>query len=255
MEESPIERVRSAEPQQSTHRLAERIIARANTLVARTVEEMYRNPFWIERYGDRGRRFSIEDGRYHLEYLADALRWRSGAIMSQYSAWLQSVLVARGMCSLHLDEHFARLGAAIEQEFGTSADDAIALLTHARRGLLHTQPHARALHVATPRLIDRIVHELGAIHTGWSQARVAPDRAAAPDDPEYVISYLTDACALSNPRILADYIAWLTEYSTRHRVPASRLADMLQSLARALAESPELAPAADILARARESSK
>ena len=140
MEDSRIEPLRSSDPPLPTHRLAERIVERAGRLVDRTVEEMYRNPFWAERYGDQGRQFALDDGRHHVDYLGDALRWRSGAIMAQYAAWLQSVLVNRGMCTLHVEEHFEHLAAAIREEFGDAAQDATTLLRHARRGLVYAQP-------------------------------------------------------------------------------------------------------------------
>jgi hypothetical protein len=42
-------------------------------LSRRAIEEMYRDPFWEDRFGARGRKFAAEDGEHHVVYLVQAL--------------------------------------------------------------------------------------------------------------------------------------------------------------------------------------
>ena len=49
--------------------LADALEARAQTLAERALKEMYANPFWDERFGERGRQFALADNRHHVSYL------------------------------------------------------------------------------------------------------------------------------------------------------------------------------------------
>ena len=53
--------------------LARRIQDASTRLTVSVVADMYRNPFWDERFGARGRTRAVEDGGHHLSYLAEAL--------------------------------------------------------------------------------------------------------------------------------------------------------------------------------------
>jgi hypothetical protein len=56
--------------------LIEALKARGGELADRSIEEMYRDPFWLLRYGEGGRKYALEDGRRHLSYLIEAPRRR-----------------------------------------------------------------------------------------------------------------------------------------------------------------------------------
>jgi len=253
MEEPQRAQAQPASTPLPAHKLADQLANRAGALAERTVSELYRNPFWIERFGERGRRFALEDGRHHVDYLADALRWRSGAIMTQYAAWLQSVLVTRGMCSRHLDEHFIALAAAIRDEFGHAAHDAVTLLDFARGGLRYEEPAARAVQEAAATLADAMSRERSKYEAASSSDDADPSRAPSPDDPEYIVSYLGDAVAARNPSILTDYLAWLAGYAMRHGHPPERLIASIDALRHALDGAADLSAAATTLARATAS--
>src|SRR5690242_53576 len=96
--------------------LANQLENRGAALARRAIEEMYKNPFWQERFGRRGRQFAEQDGRYHVSYLVEALRFQTPDIFINYARWLQTVLTTRGMCSRHLAENFSRLADAIHTE-------------------------------------------------------------------------------------------------------------------------------------------
>ena len=94
-------------------RLREALKARARELSQQVLDRMYENPFWMERYGERGRRFANEDSLHHIDYLDQALAAGDAGVFTRYARWLRSVLVSRGMCTEHLAENFRLLAEAI----------------------------------------------------------------------------------------------------------------------------------------------
>lgn len=96
--------------------IAAEVRAHAGAIAERITDATFEDPFWTKRYGDRGRKRAEEDAAYHVEYLVQALVARDAEIMRRYARWLQTLLTSRGMCTAHLDENFARVGAAIVSE-------------------------------------------------------------------------------------------------------------------------------------------
>lgn len=117
--------------------LADRIEARKQEIAARACELMYEDPFWAARFGERGRKFSAEDGAYHVTYLLEALRSGSPGVIESYARWLRTVLVTRGMCSRHLAQNFARLAEAIRGIGIEGAEPALAMLRAAEEALVY----------------------------------------------------------------------------------------------------------------------
>ena len=95
--------------------LREALSAQARELSQHVLDRMYENPFWMQKYGERGRRFADEDSPFHLKYLDQALAANDLAVFQKYAKWLRSVLVSRGMCSEHLGENFSLLAEAIKR--------------------------------------------------------------------------------------------------------------------------------------------
>jgi hypothetical protein len=143
---------------------------------------MYENPFWMERYGERGRRFANEDSLHHIGYLDQALAAADSAVFERYARWLRSVLVSRGMCSEHLAENFRLLAAAIAEAGLPDAARAGEILHDGARALAYENGDAAVLESIRPRLVDAV--------------RGAPDGALLrDDDSRYLVSYLIDAAA------------------------------------------------------------
>lgn len=218
--------------------------ARANELSARVVAEMYEDPFWLARFGERGRKFAEEDGRRHLAYLGQALVADDAAVLVEYARWLRPVLTSRGMCTLHLDENLARLARALAAEVPNS-EPALALLEQARAGLRYTSGAAGELEAAAPRLIDAAGAEIGG----------AP-RAAAAREIAHIVSYLRDAVALGRPELFGDYVVFAADLARRRGRGTGEHQRALAALGRLIESSPELSPearalAGDTLARAR----
>ena len=198
--------------------LAERIEAATGELVEETVREMYRDPFWLDRFGERGQTNSRTDGAFHVSYLTRALAAGGPETLEIYARWLQTLLLARGMCSLHLDQHFARLDEALQSRGLDEQGTAKAYLTAARRALRHPGI-AGELAGASGSLLDQAGRGL------W------PARLR---ELEVLQSFLADALALGTPERLAGHLAWLRDHHRRSGVEAAVADDLLERLRTAL---------------------
>jgi len=227
--------------------LTEALSARADDLAERAMGEMYRNPFWDERFGERGRRFAREDGRYHITYLVSALEAEGTDILTAYAVWLRGVLVPRGMCSRHLAKNFARLVEGIRSAEIPDGETACAYLQHAIEALRYAGGAAGAVQEAAPELSRAALERLVADHPNWP-ARMAPlglDRCR--DDLQYHLSYLADSLALERADLFQDYLCWIVGFLERRGVPRQDLDTALAALAEAIDE--RLSPSAAVPAR------
>ena len=160
--------------------LTARIEAAANELTDRVLGEMYKNPFWHRRFGERADKHGRQDGLFHIKYLSEALTSNDANVMEQYARWLQALLTTRGMCTLHLDENFALLAAAIRESIPDS-EPAGRMLAAARQALFYAPSPARTLQDFVPRLPGKL---------------------------HYYASYAADALHLNLPKVFTDYVAF-----------------------------------------------
>lgn len=102
--------------------LAERL-RRARDVVAEAVtdEFFHRHPDWLARYGERGRRFGVEDARFHLDFLAGAVETGSPAAFEDYARWVARMLSARGIDPRYVVENLEQVGHALRPHL--AADD------------------------------------------------------------------------------------------------------------------------------------
>jgi hypothetical protein len=210
--------------------LAAALEARAAVLTTRALDVMYANSFWQERFGERGRRRAEEDGRYHVTYLAEALRTESPEILVNYARWLRTVLVTRGMCSRHLAENFATLADAIRAEALPGGAEAERYLELAQAALVYPDDPARALQVAAPRLARRVTAVLYERHPDWLVQQGPRGRQRCQEDVSYHLSYLADALALDRVDLFADYIRWIAAFLNRRGIPRHALRETLDVL-------------------------
>lgn len=148
-------------------------------LTARVLDEMYRDPFWHARFGERADKHGRQDGTFHLQYLAQALASDDPNVMHNYARWLQQVLTTRGMCTRHLAENFDRLAAAI------------------RDAVPHSEPAVALLRAATEAL--RYDH---------ADARRVQDLRGETAEERELIAYAADAIALGMPSVFTAHVAW-----------------------------------------------
>lgn len=213
--------------------------ARANELVERVHREMYANPFWKARFGERGEKFSREDGHFHLKYLSQALLAGSPGTLEEYARWLQSVLATRGMCSRHLAENYQRLGRAIAEAFPAEGSRAVQYLASAEAALTYREGPARAVQQAAAKLAQRAADDLYKRHPEWLERGKEAGRARCVDDLQYHLSYVADALALGAYTTFEAYAVWIAGFLAGFGVPVDHMDESLWALDAAADELPE----------------
>jgi len=213
-----------------------RLLAEAAALNAAAVDDEYRDPFWMDRYGERGRKFALSDGMHHFGYLAEAVRAGSPGVLVKYTRWLRSVLVTRGMCSEHLADGFRIRARKIAAQMWPDGEPALDLLAAAVDALTYEQPPAADL---VPLPVDDVLPRFTAL--GLADRR---------HDARHLLSYLADALAFERPSLLHEHLAWRVGFERRRGRPARQLHDFLAALASRLADG---GPARALLVVAAES--
>jgi methanogenic corrinoid protein MtbC1 len=72
------------------------IIKRQDDLAREIVERHWKlRPDLEQRYGEKGRARCLEDARYHLRYLSEAVGAREPALFVHYVTWARTMLIAR----------------------------------------------------------------------------------------------------------------------------------------------------------------
>lgn len=193
-------------------------------LTERVLEEMYVDPFWRERFGQRADKHGRQDGRFHVQYLQQALATGDPAVLENYARWLQQVLTVRGMCTRHLAENFERLAAAIAEEPWPDRQAAIDLLQAATAALTYPDGLARAVQLHA----DAVVRAAAAM--------LADDGAdpSAVAELDALLSYCADALALASPQVLVNHAAWLAGFHERRGMARGRLVARLGAVRVAL---------------------
>ena len=214
--------------------LADRLDEHASELARRSIDLMYEDPFWESRFGARGRRFALEDGRRHVDYLCLALRTGRPLPLEQYARWLQVVLTTRGMCTRHIAQNFARLTDAIRSLGIAAAEPALDYLASATRALRHERPEAAALQDASETLGTSAMRQFRARHAAWAAPGGVSVPGSTDDQIATLVSYLGDAIALGRGDGLASYVRWLAGFASDQGRPAGYADALLQAVERAL---------------------
>lgn len=220
-------------------------------LSQRVLEEMYRDAFWGERFGDKGRRHADEDSDFHLRYLARALTAGDAAILVRYATWLREVLATRGMCTRHLDENFRLLSREIAAQPWPDRDWAAALLAQARDALVYPEGAARWVQAHAERIAAGAVQRARAKGGGAWKRDDARGDAGLHDDAHNYTSYLADALALGNPRTLIDHTRWFVRHLQAHGVAAATIEAFMAGMADGLEGQHAPEPAVAYLRAAR----
>lgn len=216
--------------------VADRLEARADRLAADSLNAMYADPFWQERFGDIGRRFAEEDSRHHVTYLVEALRAESPETLAGYARWLQSVLTTRGLCTIQIADHFEQLRRAIAAAGLGDTDPAGDYLTAAQAALRYPTGPGRAVQDSAGALAEAVVRRVAGALPVW----VAENSDRCRDDVRSLLSYLADAVALGRPELFAGQARWLAGFYQRYPRPAGYLNSLLRA---GLVEAASLPPA------------
>jgi len=221
--------------------LIERLEAKASELARRSIAEMYDNPFWQERFGARGREMAEKDAQFHVSYLLSALAASDPGVLATYARWLQTLLVSRGMCSLHIAENFERLAAAIAQDIPES-EPAVALLRGAVDALTYDGGPERELQERLASLADAAVDTLARRDPSWFAAASSftslasyesiaqAEMARCHERVREHIAYLADAMHAGRPELFAAHALWMRGFFERRQAPWARLEETLRAL-------------------------
>lgn len=164
----------------ATQGLAGELEHKRRALSLRCIDGMYEDPFWMARFGERGRRHAEQDSEFHVKYIVAALRAEDAAVFENYARWLRGVLAARGMCSWHLAESFRQLALAVGEEHVTNPEPALALLSSGTAALAYTTGDAASLAARGSELLlirEELAHGDYRLDELWSFLLDALDRA------------------------------------------------------------------------------
>ncbi|RKH16420.1 hypothetical protein D7X74_15435 [Corallococcus sp. CA047B] len=222
--------------------VSQAVEALTRTLAPASIQPLYADPFWNARYGpQRARRFGDEDAVFHVRYLVQALDAQRPAILEDYARWLRTLLFTRGMCSLHLDQHFEGLSLALQAEGFGQGTLPHTYVQAARDALRYPSGAAHPLEDASPALIADAVRRL--------EARLPPgNRRRLEQELRLHLSYLSDALALDRPDLWEAHLRWYADFWPQRGLAPVTFPHLLGALKAAL--GPEHAEARTLLARA-----
>ena len=216
-----------------TAALIEILAAEGPLLSQRVLADMYRDPFWMERFGPRGRRHADEDSDFHLQYLRRALAAGDPAVLVRYARWLREVLVTRGMCSSHLGENFRRLSDAIAASGWPGHETAVAYLRVAEEALEYPGGAARAIQ----QRLDDIGEQAEAAYARRhprGQLRLVRF-GGFHQDLAGLACYVADALALGSEATFVTHVRWMHGFIERRAAPAAATVHVLDALGEVLA--------------------
>jgi MerR family transcriptional regulator, light-induced transcriptional regulator len=212
--------------------LTNSLTARKEALTLQVVDDMYQNPFWTNRFGDRGRKFAEADGQRHVDYLVQAIEVESPEILLNYTRWLRNVLTQRGMCSRHIGENLERLANAIEGNNLPDAPVAVSYLHQAVQALTYTDDSCREIQSNEDLLVQQTMHQI-------SKASVEHvPGVSSRDDVRYFISYLVDALHMDTHQVFVDYIIWQGKYLEEQGLSRNIALDVLNIIDTSLKQIP-----------------
>jgi hypothetical protein len=91
------------------------------------------HPDWLVKYGERARKFGIEDAQYHIDFLAGAVEANSIQAFVEYCVWAAELLESRGIARNFLVENLAQVESALSSGLSPEEQAVIALFIEAGR--------------------------------------------------------------------------------------------------------------------------
>jgi len=113
--------------------LAEKIREIAPRIATAATElRLHREPEWEQRFGERARKFCLEDNLFHLGFIASAVQFESPPALADYVRWLVRMLRSRKIDAHHVHTALADVAALLESELEESQEIAAFFAAAAR---------------------------------------------------------------------------------------------------------------------------
>ncbi len=187
-------------------------------LVQAIFADLYRNPFWEDRYGESGRLNIPHDLDQHLDYLLTALRLRSPEYLTEYFRWVRHAVILRGMCTHHLMQVLTSLSMHLATLLTEEHFNALTpFLDAARQSLEYSHFACRAL---SP-LVDAVAQQTAQFT--YPDEEQSARRELCRRDVVIYLSYLMDAVEKDNPEIFYGYLEWLKGFDRKYGISTREL--------------------------------
>lgn len=179
-------------------------------IVERLVDEMYKNPFWEERYGKLGKAHARQDVNYHLDNLTVAIRVEMLSSPVNYYRYLRNILVHRGISTYHIRQTLDLLCSLLKGTLPDEWPEIEPYLKAGYEGLACEHPACLKLSNQREEIAQAVVQRLSAppeeisTKTGWLQARF--------QEILLHLSYLQDAVDKDSPEIFENHARWSSDY-------------------------------------------
>jgi MerR family transcriptional regulator, light-induced transcriptional regulator len=127
--------------------------------VAERVTQIFleRHPEWLLKYGERARRFGVEDAQFHIDFLRGAVETGSIGAFADYCEWAAGLLKSRAIASHFLVENLTQIETALRTELSPPQQAAIAEMMQAGRVACERET-ARPPQRDTPLALTRTVY-------------------------------------------------------------------------------------------------
>jgi methanogenic corrinoid protein MtbC1 len=116
---------------------SEAVIGQREALAVALVDiEFSRQPGLEKRYGPAGREKCLQDARFHLSYLAEALAFGNRALFVDYIAWAKVMLSRRRVPAEHLASHLQLMAQVLRERLpAPSGEQAAGYIEAAARAM------------------------------------------------------------------------------------------------------------------------
>jgi methanogenic corrinoid protein MtbC1 len=134
---------------EAAQQIDEQIVKLANLITDKQYEL---HPELEKRYGAAGRLRCLEDARYHLSYLSEALRTDSPLLFTEYCAWAKVLLLSRNIPVKDLETNLGILEQIVAANLPDEQGQAASKFVKSAIGMLHELPSeaVNVLHEGNP---------------------------------------------------------------------------------------------------------
>jgi len=127
--------------------------------IAEQVTQVFleRHPDWLLKYGERARKFGIEDAQFHIDFLRGAVEANSIQAFEDYCQWAAGLLKARSIASHFLVENLSQIETALRSRLSPEEQTVVAGMIEAGRAACRRE-NVRPAPAHTPLALSQAVY-------------------------------------------------------------------------------------------------